>query len=117
MEEKRQRQEMIKGNSRESRCVGPTNVRKRKGASTQLNKDKLLYVRQQRAQAKAHREKVLKSKAAEEKRAKELKDKIRQREIRLKMKKEAEREREKNRASESIPQAFTVGAQKTRNCR
>ena len=66
---------------------------KRKGASTQLNKDKLLYVRQQRAQAKAHREKVLKSKAAEEKRAKELKDKIRQREIRLKMKRRRKKKR------------------------
>ena len=116
MEEKRQRHKMIQREQQRVAMRRANQRAKRKGASTQLNKDKLLYVRQQRAQAKAHREKVLKSKAAEEKRAKELKDKIRQREIRLKMKKEAEEKREES-SKRNIPQAFTVGAQKTRNCR
>ena len=63
---------------------------KRSGANNKLNEDKLRYVREQREQAKMHREQVLEGKLREEQRARKLKDKIRQREIRLKMKREEE---------------------------
>ena len=112
MEEKRQRQEMVQREQQRVAMRRAQQRAKRKGANSKLNKDKLLHVRQQRAQAKAHREKVLKSKAAEERRAKELKDKIRQREIRLKMKKEEEEKKRRQEQAKAYRQRLLLERKK-----
>ena len=112
MEEKRQRQEMVQREQQRVAMRRAQQRAKRKGANSKLNKDKLLHVRQQREQAKAHRDKVLKSKAAEERRAKELKDKIRQREIRLKMKKEEEEKKRRQQQAKAYRQRLLLERKK-----
>ena len=89
-EEKRMRNEVIQREQQRVAMRRAAQRAKRSGANNKLNEDKLRYVREQREQAKIHREQVLEGKLREEQRARKLKDKIRQREVRLKMKREEE---------------------------
>jgi hypothetical protein len=89
-EEKQMRNQVIQREQQRVAMRRAAQRAKRSGANNKLNEDKLRYVREQREQAKMHREQVLEGKLREEQRAKKLKDKIRQREIRLKMKREEE---------------------------